>query len=112
MAALFGLLMPWFLGLGWPLWPWLVAAVLVGWAGLSPRSLRPVYRGWMRVGLLLSRFTTPLILGIIYFAVFTPVALIMRLIGRDILALRIRLPQATYRSPSRKRPRTHMERPF
>jgi hypothetical protein len=48
-------------------------------AGLvAPGSLGPVYRGWMRFGLALSRFTTPIFLGIMYFLVFLPFGLVMR----------------------------------
>lgn len=112
LAALFGLLVPWVFGREWPLWPWLLGAALGGWALLAPGTLRPVYRAWMWFGLLLSRITNPIILGIVYFVVFTPIALVMRLFGRDILARKLRLPLPSYRCPSRKRPRTHMERPF
>ena len=47
-----------------------------------PGHLGPVVRGWMSLAHLLSRITTPVFLGIIYFVVLLPVGLLMRLVGR------------------------------
>jgi hypothetical protein len=48
--------------------------------------LTPLNRGWMKFGELLGRVVSPVVLGIIFFGVFTPVALVMRVLGRDALA--------------------------
>lgn len=42
-----------------PLWPWFASGPLVGAGTAAPLILRPVYRAWMRFGLLMSRVTTP-----------------------------------------------------
>jgi Saxitoxin biosynthesis operon protein SxtJ len=61
------------------------AALLLG--GLAiPGRLGPVYRTWMRFAFALSRITTPIFLGIVYYLVFTPIGLIMRALGRNPLA--------------------------
>lgn len=86
VVGLFGLFFPWLLERALPLWPWVVFGILASWSFVAPRTLRPVYRIWMRFGLLLSRITTPLILGIVYFAVITPMAFAMRIARRDPLA--------------------------
>ena len=112
VAALFGLLLPWLVGAGLPRWPWIVAGVLAGWALVAPASLAPVYRQWMRFGLLLSRFTTPLVLGAVFFLVFLPVALGMRAAGRDPLARRFDRSAKSYRTPSRTPERDSLQRPF
>jgi len=112
LAGLFGVILPWVFGRGFPVWPWAVAAVLGAWSVVSPRTLGPVYRGWMRIGLLLSRVTTPAILAIVYFLLFTPVAVFMRLFGRDALARRPDARAASYRVASARRSPTHMEKPF
>jgi hypothetical protein len=52
---------------------------------LIPAQLTPLARGWAAFGLLLSRFTTPLVLGIIYFLVITPIGLFRRALGRNAL---------------------------
>ena len=46
-----------------------------------PAGLGPVYRAWMRLAHAISKVTTPIVLGIIYFLVLTPVAWIMRAVG-------------------------------
>lgn len=46
----------------------------------------PLNRAWMKLGELLGRVVSPVVLGVIYFGVFTPAALVMRLIGRDTMA--------------------------
>jgi hypothetical protein len=45
-------------------------------------------RAWLALGDRLHRVTSPLVLGALYFLLFTPVALIMRLAGRDALCRR------------------------
>ena len=51
-------------------------------------ALLPLNKLWMRFGLLLSMIISPIVLGIIYFGLFTPIAMLMRLSGRDELRLK------------------------
>ena len=79
--------------LGWrgaPDAPWMfvVAAVFGLLALLRPSLLAPLNRAWMRLAALLHRIVSPLVLGILYFAVLTPVAMVMRVTGRDALRRR------------------------
>jgi xanthine dehydrogenase molybdopterin-binding subunit B len=60
-----------------------VLLVLAG--AVIPGRLAPVYRAWMRLALLLSKVTTPIFMGLIYFVVLTPTGLLIRLVGRDPL---------------------------
>ena len=50
--------------------------------------LLPLNKLWIRFGLLLGMIVNPIVLGIIYFGLFTPVAFGMRLSGRDELSLK------------------------
>ena len=50
--------------------------------------LQPLNKLWMRFGLLLGRIISPVVLGIIFFGLFTPIAMLMRLSGRDELRLK------------------------
>tara|TARA_B100000900_G_C20507772_1_gene686640 strand:+ start:641 stop:1054 length:414 start_codon:yes stop_codon:yes gene_type:complete len=50
--------------------------------------LLPLNKLWMKFGLLLSLITSPIILGVIYFLIFTPIGIIMKLFGRDELFLK------------------------
>ena len=50
--------------------------------------LLPLNKLWMRFGLLLGMIVSPIVLGIIFFGLFTPIAMLMRLSGRDELRLK------------------------
>ncbi len=50
-----------------------------------PRILRPLNVVWMYFGALLNLIVSPIIMGVIYFGVFTPVALFFKLTKRDAL---------------------------
>lgn len=112
LVALFGLLLPWLFGRGWPVWPWILAAPLFVLALVRPLWLRGVYRGWMRFGLLASRITTPLILGIAFFLIISPIALIRRLVGRDSLHRDFRTDNKTYRVMSERVSKDRLEKPY
>ena len=51
--------------------------------------LLPLNKLWMRFGLVLGTVMTPVILGLLYFGIFTPIALFMRIVGRDELRLEL-----------------------
>jgi hypothetical protein len=112
IAALFGVGLPWLFGLSLPWWPFALALVLILWGLAAPASLRPVYRGWMRLGLLLNRVTSPLILGIVFYCVILPMGLVIRLLGYDPLHRRPQVDAATYRESSQVASRESMEKPF
>ena len=50
--------------------------------------LSPLNRLWMTIGLFLGKIISPIILLIIYLFLFTPIAIIMNVIGRDELKLK------------------------
>ena len=60
----------------------LAAALLIG-GVVVPGQLGPVYRGWMKFALLISKVTTPIFMGIVFFIVIMPIGLLMRLFGRN-----------------------------
>ncbi|MCZ6802464.1 MAG: SxtJ family membrane protein [Proteobacteria bacterium] len=112
IAILFGAFFPWLLQLKTPYWPWLLTTSLIIWGLIAPGSLDPLYRYWMRFGLLLNRITTPLILGIIFYFIFSPFGLIMRLFGQNVMTSGIDKTIDTYRTISRPRTKDSMEKPF
>ena len=56
---------------------------------LSPNKLQFFNKLWLMLGLLLGKIISPIVLGLIFFALITPVALLMRLAGRDELRLKM-----------------------
>ncbi len=59
---------------------------LLGGGLLVPGRLGGVYRAWMRLALAISKVTTPILMGLIYLLVVTPIGLVLRLTGRRPLA--------------------------
>ena len=111
VAVLFGLFFPWLLERSFPLWPWAVFGVLGAWALLAPLSLRPVYRAWMRLGLLLSKITTPIVMGLVFYAVITPFALVFKLARKDAMQRKID-ERDSYRVASEKIRENSLEHPY
>jgi hypothetical protein len=70
--------------------PWLIAlgALFAVVTVTRAELLGPLKRAWMRLGELLNRVVSPIVMAVIFFAVFTPVGLVMRAFGRDALSLR------------------------
>ena len=58
-----------------------VAAVMTLLGIATPSRLEPLERGWMSLAHLLSKITTPIFMGIVYFVVLTPIAFIRRAAG-------------------------------
>ncbi|CAN5280029.1 hypothetical protein BH09GEM1_BH09GEM1_46010 [soil metagenome] len=66
----------------WRVFAGLAVALLVAGA-LIPRSLGPVQRAWMGLAHAMSKITTPIFMGAMYFLILTPMGLVMRLFGRN-----------------------------
>jgi hypothetical protein len=82
---------------GW-LYPWALtlAAITAGVTLARPVWLAPFNRAWMRFGELLHHVVSPVVLGLIFYGVFTPVGFVMRLAGRDIMRRRFEPGSASY----------------
>jgi hypothetical protein len=55
---------------------------------LNSNLLTPLNKIWFKFGILLGRIISPIVMGIIFFLVVTPIAFIMRLLGKDLLNLK------------------------
>jgi hypothetical protein len=78
--------------------PWMLALAAATALVTVIRShwLAPFNRAWMKFGMLLHHVVSPVVLGLIYFGVFTPVALVMRAFGRDAMCRRFEPAQPSY----------------
>lgn len=111
-ALIFGLFIPWIWHFAWPIWPWIVLAVLGSWALVHPDSLIIVYKPWMKGAMILGWINTRIIMTLLFFVILLPVALIMRLFKHDPLQKHLDSSLDTYRTPRTPRDKQHMERPF
>jgi len=55
---------------------------------LNSRFLTPLNKIWFKFGIFLGQIISPIVMGIIFFLVVTPIAFIMRVLGKDILKLK------------------------
>ena len=62
-----------------------IALILISASAIAPLALETVERLWMRLAHLISRVTTPIFMGIVYFALLTPIGFIRRTFGRNPL---------------------------
>ncbi|MDH3839819.1 MAG: SxtJ family membrane protein [Chromatiales bacterium] len=113
VVLLFVGLLPWVRDAARPLWPWIVSAALGLAAGLAPATLRPVYRGWFPIALALAWFNTRFLLGIVFFALMTPLGTVLRALGKLQYTERWDERSDSYRSNVSHQARTEdLERPY
>lgn len=111
IAGLFGLFFPWLLEVRIPYWPFILGGILAAWGLIHPLSLKPVYTNWMKFGLLLSKITTPIVMGIVFYVVVMPVGIAMRTFSRDPMARKLEPSNASYRIVHEQSNQS-LERPF
>ena len=61
--------------------------------------LAPLKRAWMKFGELMHHVVSPVMMGLIFFVVFTPVAIAMRAFGRDTMKRRFEPQRPSYWEP-------------
>ena len=80
----------------WPLlkgedlrnWSLIIALIFLVLGLINSKILTPLNQLWFKFGLLLGRIVSPLIMGVIFFFVVTPIGFIMRILGKDLLKLK------------------------
>jgi hypothetical protein len=77
-------------------WALAVAAVFLAAALIRPRILAPLNFLWFQLGELLHHITNPILLGLVFFLSVTPIGLLMRAFGKDILSLKRRPELSSY----------------
>ena len=70
------------------LWSLAVSCIFLILGILNSNLLSPLNKIWFKFGILLGRIISPIVMGIIFFLVVTPIAFIMRLLGKDLLNLK------------------------
>jgi hypothetical protein len=118
LIVFFGLLIPWIFDKPWvwqdsgARWPWIAAAIFASTGLILPAILKPIYILWMKIGHVLGWINTRIILGLVFFVMFAPLALLFRLFGRDPMQRKLEDEATSYRRPSHHLPRERMEKPF
>ena len=92
------------------LWSLIISIIFLVLGLLNSKLLTPLNKVWFKFGLLLSKFISPVIMGIIFFLVVTPTGLIMRLFKKDLLNLKYN-KNSTY-WVEKKEPKSKMKNQF
>lgn len=97
-TVFFLLLGMWPLRKGGPVRWWSVA-LGISFAAIAlvrPAALHPMNLAWAKLSLLLARVVNPIVMGLLFFVVVTPIALILRLLSKDPLRLRFDPAASSY----------------
>ncbi len=70
------------------IWSLIISIIFLILGLLNSKILAPLNKIWFKFGIFLGKMISPLIMGIIFFLVVTPIGLIMRLLGKDVLNLK------------------------
>lgn len=76
---------------GFHLWLWASVSVNIYFlitTLIKPELLTPLNRLWMKFGFLLSKIVSPLVISFIFFIIFTPVSILFKMTGRDVLEIK------------------------
>ena len=70
------------------IWSLIISFIFLVLGLLNSKILTPLNRIWFKIGIYLGNIISPIVMGIIFFFVVTPTALIMKLLGKDILNIK------------------------
>lgn len=93
---------------------WIVlTAISIGLIALVvPIAVKPLYIVWLKLGAVLGWINTRIILGIVYFVVFMPMGLFMRLFGNDPMNRCFKKDKTSYRVKTHPIDSKKMEKPY
>ena len=69
-------------------WSIIIAVVFLILGLSNSRILTPLNRIWFKFGIFLGKMISPIIMGVIFFLVVTPIGLIMKILGKDLLNIK------------------------
>ena len=75
-------------GDGIRLWSLIISIVFLFLGLINSKILNPLNKMWFKFGIFLGKIVSPLVMGIIFFLVVTPIGLLMRLLNKDLLNIK------------------------
>jgi hypothetical protein len=70
------------------IWSIIAAFIFLILGILDSKYLTPLNRFWMKFGLFLGKIISPIVMGIVFFLVVTPIGIIMKIFRKDLLNIR------------------------
>ena len=88
----------------WPLindaeiriWSLIISIIFLLLGLFNSKILTPLNKLWFKFGIILGKFVSPIVMGIVFFLVVTPTGIIMRLSGKNLLGLKKDIKKDTY----------------
>ena len=78
------------------IWSLIISFLFLFLGLLNSKILTPINKLWFKFGLFLGKIISPIIMGLIFFLVVTPIGLLMRLFGKDVLNLKLNKKKSSY----------------
>ena len=78
------------------LWAFILSLIFLVLGVLNSKFLNPLNKLWYKFGIFLGSIISPIVMGIVFFIVVTPVGLIMRFLGKDVLRINKNKLVSTY----------------
>ena len=66
----------------------LIALIFLVLGLLNSKILSPLNKAWIKFGEILGRVIAPIVMAIVYFLILTPISLIVRLFGKDLIGMK------------------------
>ena len=89
----------------------ILSGVFLGLGLLDSKFLTPLNKAWIKFGEILGLIIAPIVMSLVYFVILTPVSLIVRMFGKDLLGLKFIKENETYWI-KRKKNLTSMDKQF
>ena len=112
LALVFGFVLPYFFEYSRPDWPLIIATVLIFCSLTFPRGLIIIKKPWMRLAKVLGKVNSFIILGLIFYAMITPYAFVLKMLRKKPIKSRVFRQTESYWIKSQVRDKSQMEAPY
>ena len=92
------------------IWSLIISIIFLILGLLNSKILSPLNKIWFKFGILLGKIISPLIMGLIFFVVVTPIGLLMRLFNKDLINLKFNKSKSYW--IEKKEPKSKMKNQF
>jgi len=92
------------------IWSLIISSIFLILGVLNSKILTPLNKLWFKLGIFLGKTVSPLVMGAIFFFVVTPIGLIMKILGKDLLNLKYNLNKSYW--IEKKGPKSKMKNQF
>tara|TARA_B100000401_G_C52266662_1_gene466971 strand:- start:21 stop:404 length:384 start_codon:yes stop_codon:yes gene_type:complete len=92
------------------LWSLTISIIFLILGLFNSRLLTPLNKIWFKFGLFLGKIVSPIIMGLIFFVVVTPIGFLMRVLGKDLLNLKLNNDKSYW--IEKKEPKSKMKNQF